>query len=329
MLISKYRSCPYDVQYQNLCTSWNYTKQKLEIINADLENKINNPGIAVMAAGSYGRYEAGPPSDLDYYIISMPDANATDDIMSIVSSGATELGIELPSEDGVFSVKIPYDNILNKLGNKEETIAELAQRLLPLIESAPIYNFGLCAEITGNILEKYMDLHRDSPEKEAVILLNDLIRFFRYICANYQYKSWHDGSKWVLRNIKLRHSRVIMYAGLLFVILNASKKEYYLEKEKYIKSMLNYTPIERISKIMEENGHSAHTLLYNYDYFLGMINQESIRNKLFNLDYSERHNHSIFGKLKRNSVFLQEELTNFVLSMRGVWSNKAIGYLIF
>lgn len=249
----EYRNCPYDIQYENLCKSWEYTRQKLMIINQELETNICNPDIAIMTAGSYGRYEAGMPSDLDYYIISMPNVY-DNNIMNIVSSTATHLGIKLPNKDGVFSEEIPFNNILNKLGKEDESIIELAQRLLPLLESTPIYNFNLCDKITNEILVKYMDLHRDAPEKEAVILLNDLIRFFRYICANYQYKSWHDGEKWVLRNVKLRHSRVVMYAGLLFVILNASKNEYRLSKEIYIKNMMRLTPVERITNIMRENG---------------------------------------------------------------------------
>lgn len=284
--------------------------------------------IAIMVAGSYGRYEAGEPSDLDYYIISMPNAYNNDN-MEFISSIIADLGIKLPNKEGVFSKEIPYDDILNKLGNQDENAIELAQRLLPLLESTPLYNIDLCNQITSEIVMKYMDLHRDAPEKEAVILLNDLIRFFRYICANYQYKSWHEGEKWVLRNLKLRHSRVVMYAGLLFVILNASKKEYCMQKEKYIKSMLQYTPIERISNIMIENNYNPHNFLYCYDYFLNLINQEEVRSKLRGLEYSERHNHSLFGKLKRNSVAIQNNLTDFVFDMRGVWSEKAIGYLLF
>lgn|GEM_PF-6326925 len=323
-----YRECPFSLQHQNLRESWAFSKEKMEILSFELSKKIDDENIAIMAAGSFGRYEAGIPSDLDFYILSMSDANNTD-IMDIVSSCAIELGISLPNQDGVFSKEIPFRNILNNLGNQDESIPELAQRLLPLLESTPIYNYGLCDKITDDILEKYMVLHNDSPEKEALIMLNDIMRFFRYICANCQFKSLHDESKWALRNIKLRHSRVVMYAGLLFVILNSSKKEYRQEKKKYIKSMLKYTPLERVSMIMEENNHDSYIFLFLYDYFLETLNDEIKRSKLYNIEYAERNNHSLFGKLSRNSFILQELLANFVFGMRGIWSNKAMGYSLF
>lgn len=324
----KYRDCPFELRYKNLCASWEYTKEKLEVINSEIIKTLDSPHIAIMAAGSYGRYEAGTPSDLDDFIISMPEAEDYK-AMQVVKATVEGLKIPLPNKDGVFSVKIPYENILNKLGKEDESTNELAQRLLLLLESVPLYNPELCEKITDEILCKYMELHRDSPQKEAVILMNDLIRFFRYICANYQYKSWHEGEKWVLRNVKLRHSRVVMYAGLLFVILNASKNDYCKDKVSYIKSMLRFTPVERVAAIMLENGHDPNAFLHNYDYYLGKVTQEESRFELFNIEYSERSRNAHFGSLKRSSDAIQEILTDFVFSMRGIWSNKALGYLLF
>ena len=56
------------------------------------------------------------------------------------------------------------------------------------------------------------------PRKNYVFLLNDLIRYFRTICVNYPYTKEPEEEQWPIRNIKLRHSRLMMYASLVAML---------------------------------------------------------------------------------------------------------------
>jgi len=307
--------------------SWQYSCDVLTKLNQKLSEHFNNADLTIAVAGSFGRFEAGAPSDLDFFVVSYDDACTTQQIHSKVVMCAKELKLELPSTDGVFSEVLQLSQIIEAMGKKHETPDELAQRLLLLVETQPIYNVEFYDKVVNGILDKYFYLQRDYPDKEAVILLNDLIKYFRYICMNYQFKFWHDEEKWVVRNIKLRHSRVIMYAGLLFLLLNASK--YRRSKVKYIKEKIKLTPIERIAAVLTENDADPSPLFECYDKYLGIINNSEIRKSLVAVKYADRYKNPVFKELKTNSDQLQTFLTNSVLDMRGQWSPKAFEYLLF
>jgi len=331
----QYRDCTFDKKFSHLHRSWNYSKSRLTELHQKLGGILANPDIVVAAAGSFGRYEAGEDaSDLDFLIIA--DGNAdTRDIYNHVINAATELKFKLPNPDGVFSSVVLLSDLINKLGDKEEKTSELAQRLLMLLEAIPLYNAPLYEKVVVAILERYLDLHKESPQREAVILLNDLIRYFRYICVSYQFNFWRieEKDKWGPRNIKLRHSRVVMYAGLLLPILNASKNKEnnarYEAKVKYFRDIIRLTPLERIASIMRENGRDPAPVLTCYDNFIGLINQQKIRDALTSVGYSNREGNEAYGILKKNSDELLRYMTDFVLDMRGVWSHEAFEYLIF
>ncbi|MDR0797168.1 MAG: nucleotidyltransferase domain-containing protein [Nitrososphaerota archaeon] len=297
-------------------------------LNQKLSEHFNNTDVTIVVAGSFGRFDAGKPSDLDFYVVSN-NARTSQQIHKTVTKFAKELKLKLPNTAGIFSKALELHQIITKMGYNHETPDELAQRLLLLLETQPIYNMEFYEKAVNGILDKYFDLHKKHPYKEAVILLNDLIKYFRYICMNYQFNFWDNNEKWVIRNIKLRHSRVIMYAGLLFVLLNASK--HCIEKTEYIKKMIKLTPIERINSVLTENGVDPSPLFECYDKYLYNINNVSIR-KSFDicpLEYTDRYNNKIFKELKTNSDCLQTFLTNSVLIMREIWSQKAFEYLIF
>lgn len=63
---------------------------------------------------------------------------------------------------------------------------------------------------------------RDGRRLRYVFLLNDLVRYFRTVCVNNQATSIREPHKRAIRNAKLRHSRIVMYCGLLFALARAS-----------------------------------------------------------------------------------------------------------
>ena len=321
----QYRECPYSDSLGNLQNSWEYSRGILTQLNSALSRHFDCEEVTIPVAGSLGRLEAGTASDLDFFIVRT-DGSSHDEYDYMVKL-AGDLKIKLPSPDGVFTQSISFSSTLENLGKKDESNAELAQRLLLILETQPVFNLDFYNKIVDGVLDKYFYLHKESPGKEMVILINDLIKYFRHICVNCQFNFWHEEEKWALRNVKLRHSRVIMYAGLLFLILNSSK--YGINKVDYVKERILLTPLERIASVISDNAVDPLPLLEYYDKFIGIINQETTRRSLIDVDYADRYNNSIYKILKPNSDNLQAYLTNFVLDMRGKWSNKAFEYLLF
>ena len=123
--------------------------------------------------------------------------------------------------------------------------------MLLLLEARPIFNDDLYNDVIDAVFERYAGDVRRETHKQFAFLINDLIRYFRSICVNYQSMFWRENEKWPLRNLKLRHSRVVMYAGLLFLLGQASCYSGD-ERVTLVRSHLLLTPLERIALVYKE-----------------------------------------------------------------------------
>ena len=316
---------PYCVQkYPVLANSWNFSKNVLQEIQDSLSDIGQYTKTCIAVAGSFGRYEASQLSDMDYIIIS-DNKWEYKKIKKALNDIVYKKKLQPPNPMGVFSRQVPTSELINIAGAKNENLDHLAQRMLLLLESKPIYNIKNYEEIQREILSKYLEYLRDDPAKFPLYLLNDTIRYFRWICVNYQFSFWKENEKWTLRNIKLRHSRVIMYAGMLLVLLNSSKIK---DKQAYIVESLRLTPLERITSVFQDNNCSCDNVLQAYELFLSMLNQEIVRNAL-QVEYTDRNKNVYYEELKLNSDRLMRELSNFIYDQRGKWPSQAFEYLVF
>ncbi len=214
------------------------------------------------------------------------------------------------------------------MGEATEKVDQLGKRMLLLLESRWVYDRPRYAALIEELFSKYAQYLKSDSDKEYAFLMNDLIRYFRFICVNYQATFWRENEKWVIRNLKLRHSRVIMYAGLLFLIGEASK--YYGEdKISFVRKHLALTPLERLGLVYESNhDHGFFRVIGLYNVFLSRLSDEAWRAKL-NVEYDQRYSLPEFSEMKANSDALVAELLRFVFARRGQWSDRFFEYLLF
>jgi len=316
-------------RYPQFKKNWEFSREKLRDLNARLNAAFRgDENFSVLVAGSFGRMDAHGKSDLDFMIIHNGSLRDQQSKIGTVRNCAHELGIETPNPEGAFSKPIELDTMIRTVGSNEDNLNSTAQRLLILMEGRAIYNQRFFNHIMMSILEFYLDQVSKDPEKEALVLLNDLIKYFRSICINVEFNFWQDRSKWGIRNVKLRHSRILIYAGLLLLILTASK--YRKEKVDFLKDNIFRSPIEKIYTAYQENNDSNfERILAIYNVFLSKLVQDSVRDELKALEYPERFSSNSYAELKTNSSFLQAELTRFILDNRGQWTSRAFEYLIF
>lgn len=329
-MIIKYPKFPENVSrlnnLKNLKYNWDFSYNKLTTINKAFVERFSSIKFSVVVAGSFGRMDASEQSDFDYIILH-DNYEDTAELRKNIEEVFIENGIEKPNPDGIFSETLSIEELIQNIGHKNDDLHKLAQRMLLLMESKPLYNERFFESAVEKILEKYLEMVINEPEKEAVFMLNDLIRYFRSIAVNYEYSFWKDNQKWVLRNVKLRHSRVLIYAGLLLLILNSSKER--KDKYGYLKEKIFLTPIEKIASVYHDNNDFGVTrLLSAYDMFLGKMNQESVRNSL-QAEYKDRFNNSVYSELKVSSDALISELTRFIYKQQGNWSTDVFEYLLF
>lgn len=317
-------------RFPSLKANWEYSHSVLHKLHEKLNSEISNENLAIVVAGSYGRLDASKESDLDFMVLTDHVDESVQKAKDKLLELAPHLDIKLPNPTGVFSKIIPVKEMIEKTGSGNDNLDTLAQRMLLLMESKAIYNEQYFRNIVDRLLHKYLKLLETDPEKEALFFLNDIIRYFRFICVNYEFNFWKQEDKWVIRNVKLRHSRIIMYAGLLFLILNASKfRDERKTKFSYIAENIYLTPLEKILHVYHDNNDPSYSrILGIYDIFLRKISDSNIRASL-RADYEERYSNPYYAEMKVNSDSLQTELTRFIFSRRGIWTDQIFEYLIF
>mgnify|MGYP006430333249 CR=1 FL=1 len=207
------------------------------------------------------------------------------------------------------------------------------------METQPVYSNEDYRYIISQVVDRYATGYvKEDSKKEWVFLLNDLIRYFRSLAVNYQSDFENDSFKWLLRNIKLRHSRLIMYSGLLTLIAEGSKER--KDKVTLLQKNLLMTPLERIAWVYQQNKDwNFYRIAGLYDVFLSYLNDPDLRNKLLSETdqentsekniYEQRYANPTFSNLKANSDSLIAELLRFTLGQRGNWTERFFEYLIF
>ena len=332
-------------RYVSLNDNWQKSTDALvrirnTLASAGLPNTIKT----IAAAGSLARMEASEESDADLIIVvdDRIEPDSAEDALAYASvwKALDFLGIKKPNKGGVFSITNRTKDICgSNIGHMQEELRVFGKRLLLLLESQPVYEDNNYSNLIDLILDRYaMHYVKTDPQKEWVFLINDLLRYFRALCVNYQWSFLKDPVKWPIRNVKLRHSRLIMYAGLLFLLGESSKERE--DKLQWMRDRLFLTPLERIVWVYEENRDwSLHRVAGLYNVFLSRLNDPEVRKELHiegsaaaksGNSYPDRHRKlKAYADLKANSDALIAELLRFVLARRGTWSERFYEYLIF
>jgi predicted nucleotidyltransferase len=225
--------------------------RKIEKIRDAFDERIDSTkyaDISVYCGGSLGRGDVGNKSDLDLFILSnkrsrdLPRID-TLDLLSTVININKELGYPQFSNDGQYLQVYSFPDMLNALGSPVDDIQNLfTVRMLLLLESRPIFNDKLYDLQITNALEHYF---RDSRGKESyrpLFLVNDILRYWRTVCLNYELIRNDINRPWRKKNINLKFSRMLTaFATILPLIAEpASTKD-------CVYKWINFTPLERLA----------------------------------------------------------------------------------
>jgi hypothetical protein len=309
--------------------NWAYSNEFLTHLRKGLSGKLSKNVRTVAIAGSFGRLEGSAASDADYILVVKDSKHKTvQDDQNVIRLAIDEYNVSRPNKSGVFADARTANELLDSVGDARESYDQLGKRMLLLLESRSVYDDREYERLIKDVFSKYAEYPKSDSSKEFVFLMNDLIRYFRFICVNYQASFWRENEKWVIRNLKLRHSRVIMYAGLLFLIGEASK---YQKEDKiaFVSDHLALTPLERLGLVYEQNhDHGFFRVIGFYNVFLSRLSDQKWRDNL-NVGYDERYTRPEFSEMKANSDALVAELIRFVFARRGQWSDRFFEYLLF
>lgn len=307
-----------------------HTRKAIAELREKLAREDLPCGVSVCVFGSWAREELTPGSDDDWaLLVAEPPAIYDKDVvraMAIAQQHLESKGRE-PGVQGVFGVPFDVYTLEHNVGLDADTNTNLTRRMLLLLESV-----GVSGDVHERGWEKVLARYMNDgvkPYHIPTFLLNDLIRYWRTICVDFEGKHRDtpaDDPKWVSRNAKLRTSRKLLFAGGLIPILLC---ELYDRDEMtpFLKRWLSAPPLDRIATAFrwadaESEGARA---LAAYDRWLAIQLSESDRAELGALRRDTRRDSELFREIDNLGKQFERALLALLFESRlAVLSRQAL-----
>jgi hypothetical protein len=233
--------------------------------------------------GSYGRLEASEYSDLDLFFVHTGQSKR--DGISRVEKALLDAGVikiarklNFPefSKGGEY-LEIHYlEDMLNALGGPDDDYQNyFTARMLLLLESLPLRSEGIYNTIIDEIVNAYFrDYHDHDKDFLPIFFVNDVHRFWRTLCLNYEHarnraneKSPLEKNKAHLKNLKLKFSRLLTCYSMIASIL----VEVGAVNPRSISRIIHEIPVERVASVATSNPHLGdlvRKVLDEYSWFM-------------------------------------------------------------
>ena len=243
---------------------------------AALERFGNARRFLIGVNGSYARREATEESDVDFFFLNTRSgsASADEEQAEFRELLETELNLKLPARGGVFDELFPVENLL-EIGGQTDDNKTLTRRMLLLLEGEWVFNESAFHDVRHKLLDIYLH-HNPGKGKICMFLLNDVIRYWRTICIDLEHKVRADNKARDIRLIKLRFSRMLLYASGVLAIGEGYRRSSE-EKLESLQTLLGESPIDRIRSVVGEKAEPALDL---YACFLEALDTRSVRQAL-------------------------------------------------
>jgi len=232
--------------------------------------------IVIGVNGSVARREYTSKSDIDLFVLSTrQDAIDVNKVEEDFRAALSKQELKLPSEDGVFEGVLPTEQLLGPIGGDDDINQTLTRRMLFLLEGEWIFNQPDFEELRERLIERYVrdDLEDD---KLALYLLNDIIRYWRTICVDFELKTSEGDKPRAIRLAKLRISRMLLcFAG--FVAVAEANELPVNEKRARLVELFSMQGIERLEKTLGSKFFKAKEC---YGSFLSRLDDPDFRSKL-------------------------------------------------
>lgn len=298
-----------------LTTQRRQSEQGLALVREAAKTRLSpivgDEPLAIYVTGSFGRLEARFPkgSDLDLFFLYGPADKSHEDRPSQLTwfelAGeliriARELDFEEFSRDGAFLQAHNVWHIGRELGSQHEDAENgFTARLLLLLESRYVLNEELYLRFMTDTIDFYYgDYQSNRGTFRPTFLINDILRFWRTLCLNYEHKrnrkrseqgsddpnaAWRADS--ALDNLKLRFSRLSTCYSMVIALAAEPTP---VAPERVLELCLT-APTDRwaiaaehaLPSVRSEAREKHRQILGAYEYFLGLVSdEEALRERL-------------------------------------------------
>lgn len=261
-----------------------YSKSRLTKLAETLKGQpqvTQLPGLAIYATGSYARNEASMYSDVDLFFVQAGSADpGVSNLDRLVLFGriietVDEMGFPPFSNDGEFLKVLYLDDMRERLGGRlDDSENYFTARMLLLLESRPLVNDREYEHMVSEIVETYYrDFPNHAEDFRPVFLINDILRFWKTLCLNYEHrrnKLTEDPiqrRKQQVRNFKLKFSRLMSCFGTVIAVCAIPAP---ITKEQVV-ALTCLSPLERFLHATSEIGELGgvrQEILDDYAWFM-------------------------------------------------------------
>jgi len=293
--------------------------------------------------GSLARNEFTEGSDLDWTLLV--DGQAKPDHQDIVVELRKIFSKEkynAPGTTGTFGGLAFSHDIIHHIGGLEDDNRNTTRRILLLLESSPIStknNSIVYKNVIKNVLKRYLKKSYTTTDiKFPRFLLNDIVRYWRLMCVDFAAKEWEEREhKWVLRNVKLRFSRKLLFvAGMLicYSFYERSKKGN-IDQDEEIEYVLNEyvlkTPLEILAAFCVKNNLKdiGEKLFDSYNYFITVLENQTNRKHLGDLSPKDIIQDQLYLELRGQSHNYQDALTEMFFNTETLLKEFTIKFGVF
>lgn len=278
---------------------------------------------SVVVTGSLGRGEVARGSDLDWFLLVDGPSDPTHFLLlREIELKLAESGLGKPGRSATFGDLVFSNELIHYIAGTRDTNENLTRRILLLSESRALSNPGLREKVIRGVLARYIVYDRPvggrggRPSTIPHFLLNDIVRYWRTMAADFASKMWERGREgWAIRNIKLRFSRKLIYVwGLLACFswdlfppqgesLPDSPEEAASRLAAHVLEQTRVTPIDLLARMLLERTDLslAGDLIGSYDEFLAVLTDPERREHLGRLEFDSAAEDPLYRELRSSS----------------------------
>ncbi|TPI86490.1 hypothetical protein [Mesorhizobium sp. B2-8-9] len=283
-----------DDRFDYIKRAYSQSEERIAKLNA-LNDAYAGTGVFLVVNGSLARKETVDGSDFDAFVVQKSGSTAA--AKELWQAAHDAAGLKKPGSTGIFGENSVsnYEDTLYNIGGSSDSNEKITQRMLLILESMPIGDINSYFGLVHSMLRRYIsDLITD--HQLSLFLLNDIIRYYRTICVDFEFKTEEDNKPWGIRNIKLVFSRKLIYfSGLLICAETAQRSA--IQKREICYNLIKKTPIERMLLVLREDAFEP--LTYYSEFLKNMANKE-VREHLEGRDKEEVRRSELFRSLKND-----------------------------
>lgn len=276
-------------QHQRLQKRMAYSVGLINRVKRELATRpaCSRSDLCIYAAGSLARYETGRVSDLDVFFIGhRPQKKAGERSISRLEELQafaeliqvnSKLGLQPFSGDGQYLKIHELTDIIDGTGTSDDDSENLfTTRLLLLLESRPIAGARAHARAVRRVLDMYFRDRRGRRGFRPLFLMNDILRYWRTLCLNYERSRAAPGKPWWKRNLNLKFSRKLtVFSTVLSIIASG------MSTAADFLPLVRMTPMERLAFALDQMGDATllevfKNVLDDYEDFLAAKSHDEL-----------------------------------------------------